>query len=68
MAHASGPVTPQITLQDFRPESIRGTAGYFRVGQTRSGQWWFIDPRDGAFFSRGINGVNRTGTTGRTNG
>jgi hypothetical protein len=64
MAHASGPMAPQPTLQDFRPESIRGAAGYFRVGQTRQGQWWFIDPRDAAFFSRAVNGVNRTGTTG----
>lgn len=57
-------MAPQPTLQDFRPETIRGAAGFFRVGQTRQGQWWLVDPRDAAFFSRGVNGVNRTGTTG----
>ncbi len=48
-------------LQEFKPESIRGTAGFTRVGQTRSGQWWLLDARGRPFLSRGVNGVNRTG-------
>ena len=64
MPHASEAPAAQLTLQDFRPATLRGTAGYFRVGQTRSGQWWLLDARDAGFFSRGVNGVNRTGTTG----
>jgi len=65
MAPASGELTPQLTLQDFRAETLRGTAGQIRVGLTRAGQWWFLDARDQPFFSRGVNGLNRTGTTGR---
>jgi hypothetical protein len=63
MANASGAPAPQLNLYDFKPETIRGTAGYFRVGQTRAGMWWFIDPADEVFFSRGVNGVNRAGST-----
>jgi len=50
-------------LPDFKPETIRGAAGYFRVGQTRAGEWWFIDPRDEAFFSCGVNAVTHNGGT-----
>jgi len=64
MAHASGVPTPQLTLQDFRIETLRGAAGHVRVGLTRAGQWWLVDARDQPFFSRGVNGLNRTGTTG----
>ena len=64
MAHASGVQTPQLTLQDFRIETLRGAAGHVRVGLTRAGQWWLVDARDQPFFSRGVNGLNRTGTTG----
>jgi hypothetical protein len=63
MANASGAPAPQLTLLDFKPETIRGTAGYFRVGQTRAGTWWFVDPADAVFFSRGVNAINRTGST-----
>ena len=64
MAHASGVQTPQLTLQDFRIETLRGAAGHVRVGLTRAGQWWLVDARDQPFFSRGVNGLNRTGATG----
>ncbi|MBC7367829.1 MAG: hypothetical protein H7343_13630 [Undibacterium sp.] len=64
MANASGAPGPQLTLQDFKAETIRGTTGYFRVGQTSEGTWWFIDPAEEVFFSRGVNGVSRTGATG----
>lgn len=64
MSHASGVSTPQLTLQDFRTETLRGAAGHIRVGLTRAGQWWLLDAHDRPFFSRGVNGINRTGTTG----
>lgn len=61
MAHASDAPTrqphvfPPLTLADFKPETIRGAPGFFRVGQTPAGQWWLIDAEDRAFFSRGVN-------------
>jgi hypothetical protein len=44
-------------LTDFKPGSLRGTPGYFRVGQTHGGQWWLIDPEDRPFFARAVHGV-----------
>lgn len=52
------------TLPDFKPETLRGTSGYFRAGQTHGGVWWFLDPDGVAFFSRGVTAVNRAGTAG----
>jgi len=49
------------TPADFKPETIRGTPGFFRVGQTRRGQWWLIDSRDRPFLSKGVASVNRFG-------
>jgi hypothetical protein len=43
---------------------VRGCPGYFRVGRTLAGQWWLIDPRERAFFSRGVTSINRAGTQG----
>lgn len=45
------------TLLDFRPETLRGTPGFFRVGQTSAGQWWLIDAADRPFFSCAVNAV-----------
>jgi len=42
---------------DFRPETLRGRAGFFRVGRTAAGQWWFVDPEGRPFFARGVHGV-----------
>lgn len=63
MAHSSrdGALIP--TLEDFRPDSLRGTPGFFRAGQARDGHWWLIDPLGQAFFSKGVAGVNRSGRT-----
>lgn len=57
MARA-GDETP-FTLRDFKPETIRGGAGCFRVGQTHSGQWWLIGPEGIPFFGCGVNTVRR---------
>jgi hypothetical protein len=46
------------------PESLRGTAGHFRVGHTAEGRWWFVDPDGKPFLYRGVCGVNRAGTQG----
>jgi agarase len=43
---------------------LRGTPGFFRVGQARDGHWWLLDPQGLAFFSKGVAGVNRSGRTG----
>lgn len=51
MAHSSD------ALNDFRPGTLRGTAGFFRVGQTHADQWWFVDPAGRPFFARGVHGV-----------
>ena len=63
MAHSSrdGALIP--SLEDFRPDSLRGTPGFFRVGQAREGHWWLVDPLGHAFFSKGVAGVNRSGRT-----
>lgn len=44
-------------LPDFKPESLRGTPGYFRLGRTHAGQWWLIDPENRPFFARTVHGV-----------
>jgi hypothetical protein len=48
-------------LSDFKPGSLRGTPGFFRVGQTRAGQWWLLDAQDRPFFSKAVAAVSRTG-------
>ncbi len=50
---------PLPALSDFRAETFRGVSGFVRVGQTRAGQWWLLDPDDRPFFSRGVTGINR---------
>ena len=62
MAHPGD--APQPTLSDFKPETLRGAPGFVRVGQTRAGQWWFIDACDRPFFSCGVASVNRSGRGG----
>jgi len=44
--------------------SIKGTPGYFRVGKTSEGQWWFLTSENEPFFYKGICAVNRAGTQG----
>lgn len=51
----------ELTLADFRAESVRGSAGFFRVGRTHGGRWWLLDPEGRPFFSRGVAAVNRQG-------
>ncbi len=44
--------------QEFRPETVLGTEGFFRVGQTRAGGWSLIDPAGRRFFACGVNEVD----------
>jgi hypothetical protein len=62
MASASADHLP--AFDEFKPETVRGTPGFFRVGQTRAGVWWFLDPQDRPFFSKGVTALNRAGTPG----
>ena len=58
-----GTSPPGVSLQ-FKPESIAGTIGFFRVGQSTSGQWWLLDPNNCPFYYKGVTSVNRAGTPG----
>lgn len=53
-----------LTLSSFKPESLRGRAGFFRVGQTHAGQWWLLTPADTPFFTKAVAAVNRHGRAG----
>jgi len=48
----------------FDPASFKGKEGFFRVGKTRQGQWWFITPDGQPFYYKGVCAVNRAGTMG----
>lgn len=55
MAHAG-----QVTLGtagEFRPETLRGTEGFFRVGQDGDGRWWLADAAGRPFFCKAVQGV-----------
>lgn len=41
--------------------SLRGTAGFFRVGQDVNGTSWFMTPTGDPFFFKGVTSVNRGG-------
>lgn len=51
-------------ISSFKPESLRGGAGLFRVGQTHLGQWWLLDPHDRPVFMKAVAAVNRHGRAG----
>ncbi|MBW8781168.1 MAG: hypothetical protein JF599_04670 [Verrucomicrobia bacterium] len=53
-----------LAFRSFKPETLRGSPGFFRVGQTSSGQWWLLDPHDRPFFVRSVAAVNRYGRAG----
>ena len=49
----------------FKPETIRGKEGFFRVGRSIYDKWWFIDPQGKAFYHIGCTGLNAGGSGGR---
>ena len=52
----------------FDPKTVRGTEGFFRVGRSVNGKWWFIDPDGRAFYHKGCTGLNAGGMGGRRAG
>lgn len=62
MASASAVGLP--SFHDFKPETLRGEPGCFRLGLARDGRWWLLDPQDRPFFSQGVTAINRAGTAG----
>ena len=48
-------------------QNIKGTEGYFRIGKSTQGQWWFLDPENKPFYYRGVCAVNRAGAAGGRN-
>src|SRR5688500_13835553 len=52
-AIAASPPAPAA----LRPETLRGTAGFFRAGQDTGGQWWLLDGDDRPFFAKAVHGV-----------
>ena len=53
-----------LTLSSFKSESLRGRAGFCRVGQTAGGAWWLLGPAGEPFFARAVAAVNRHGRAG----
>lgn len=49
----------------FDNKTIQGKDGYFQVGQSINGKWWFIDPQGKAFYHKGCTGLNAGGMGGR---
>jgi hypothetical protein len=49
----------------MKQETVRGTEGYFRLGQSAAGAWWLLDPEGRPFFFKGVNEVG--GRTDSTN-
>jgi hypothetical protein len=41
----------------YRPGSVRGVEGYFRLVQQVTGLWWLLDPAGRPFFARVVHGV-----------
>lgn len=44
-------------LPPLKNDTLRGTAGFFRVAQTLDGKWTLITPDDRPFFACAVNGV-----------
>lgn len=54
------PVDPALLpATGFRPGSLRGAEGFYRVAQDEAGHWWLLDPAGHAFFARAVQGVAR---------
>lgn len=57
MATRSG--ARRSTLHALKPESLRGAAGFFRVGQDAAGRWWLVQPDGTPVIGCGVDGVRR---------
>ena len=56
--------SPVATASAFRPTTLRGVEGFFRVGQDHAGRWWLLDPFGAPFFMRGVHGLRPAGAAG----
>jgi hypothetical protein len=45
--------------RDYKTETLRGAAGFFRVGQAQTGSWSLINPAGQPFFATAVNEVQR---------
>ena len=52
-------IDPVLAAERFDPVTMSGTQGYFRVGRSTTGHWWFQDPEGHPFFFRGVTSVSR---------
>ncbi|MFH1497226.1 MAG: hypothetical protein ABII82_05300 [Verrucomicrobiota bacterium] len=49
----------QFAPNHFKPGTVRGAPGFFRVGCAPDGRWWLIGPHDRPVFLRAVGAVNR---------
>ena len=49
---------------EIDPDTIRGKEGFIRVGKSRNGVWWLIDPAGNPFYYKAMCSVNNRGGTG----
>ena len=49
----SAPISPE----EFRTGTLRGSEGFFCVGQNQAGRWWLLDAEGRPFFCRAVHGV-----------
>lgn len=54
-----------LAAVEIDPKTIRGQAGFFRVGQSLNGKWWLLDRAGQPFYHRGCTGLNAGGMGGR---
>jgi len=50
---------------EIEPATVRGAEGFFRVGRSKHGHWWLIDPDGDPFFCNAVCSVNGGGLGGR---
>lgn len=41
----------------FRPDTRRGTEGFFHLAQSQDGQWWLLDPAGRPVWCKAVHGV-----------
>lgn len=62
MAHAAEPAI--VASGALRPETRRGTEGFFRVAQHAGGQWTLLDPAGQPFWVKAVHGVRAAPVAG----
>jgi len=49
---------------EIDPDTLVGKEGFIRVGKSRAGMWWLLDPDGKPFYYRAMCSVNNRGGTG----